>query len=471
MSRAARILLGLVACELLAGAAAIGVKLSTPQPPLADLSLVDRITAEEIRLLASAASTPEDWRRLGETYMATGFFREAEACHRVAAARQPNDGETVHQWAFALERLGALEEANAAYARAAQVDPARAAYSMYYIARNKLRQEDLSAAQDALAKAGDLPIGRYEMARLLVRQGERDEAAQILTELAREFPRAQQPPLVQYQLALANQQPAEARDAADRQDAARARVPSPFDVEFERLRSRHDQFGRKGKWRQAYRLLEEGNAAAAERVLRESLAANYDEYPADLLAEALFQQGRVEEAMRVQQELLQRLGPKVEYLERLGDTLNALGRQEEARAAWQRATQLSFGPPLRDVHGKLAASLAAAGLEEQATQEFALTAQAAGIAEFRAGRLTEAGTALREAVRLDPQLAHAWYYLGETARQQGDPAGAQDAYERCLATQTHHGRAADRLDQLGPQPKRTNQPEAATPPSPSGPSG
>jgi tetratricopeptide (TPR) repeat protein len=443
-----RILLVVIASEMVIGGIAAGLKLRAPSPPLADVSYLDPITGTDLRQLAINARSPEDWRKLGETYMARGFFRESEACHRVAAQREPANADAAQQWALSLERLGRLDEANAAYVQAATLDPAGAPACYFFIARNKLRQEDRAGARQALAAAGDLPAARYVVACLLLGEGRRDEAGAMLKELAREFPQAQQPWLMLHRIALAQQKPAEAAVAADRQDTASEQLPSPFDAEFQRIRKAHDEFGLQGLWGAARKMVEEGHAAAAELILRDALAARFNAYPTDWLAEALFQQGRIDEAVRLQQEIIERHGPSVEYLERLGDTLDAVGRQDDARAAWLRAARLSFGPPLRDVHGKLGESLAAAGQQQLANQQLALAAQAAGIGELRARHVDQAETALRQAVRVDPQLAHAWYYLGETARQRGEAEAARAAYERCLSIQPHHGRAADRLERL-----------------------
>ena len=448
MTLLGRILLGVVAMELLVGGAAIAWKVSAPRSPLADLSGVDAITAGALRQMVESVRTPEDWRKLGEAYMSMGFFRESEACHRVAAERNAGNAETVQQWALALERLGSLDDANGAYARAAKLDPARSASCNYLIGRNELRQEDVPAARQAFQAVREPPAARYELARLLLREGKRDQAVAELNSLTREFPAAHQPLQLLHLIALEEKQPREALAAADRQDAADQRLPSPFDADVQKLLAVAEEFGLRRQWHEASRLLENGQPKAAEQLLRGALASRFDGSPADWLAESLFQQGRVDESVSMLEELIQRQGPRVEYLERLGDTLDAVGRQEEARAAWRRAIALSFGPPLRDVHGKLAASLADVGQQQLSTQQFALTAQAAGIGEFRAGNLPAAETALREAVRLDSQLAHAWYYLGEVAFRQGDLTAARSAYQQALSIQPHHGRAADRLDAI-----------------------
>jgi tetratricopeptide (TPR) repeat protein len=448
MTRVGKILLVLVACELLAGGIAVGMKVRAPQAPLIRESHIDAITFDDVRRLTANVRTSEDWRKLGEIYMATGFFRESEACHRVAAERDSESAETVHQWAQALERLGYLEEANAAYRRVSQLDPSRSAACAYFIGRNELRQEDVAAAREAFLNAGDFPAARFALARLHLGEGRHNEATALLDDLAREFPGAQQPPLLLHRIALAEQRLQAASAAADRQDAAREQLTSPIDAEFQRLQKVHEGTGLRRRWQESRELIDGGQGAAAEQLLRDILAERFDAFPADWLAEILFQRGQLDAAADIQLEIIERLGPAVEFLERLGDTQDALGEKDKARATWLRATQLSFGPPLRDVHGKLAASLAAAGQEQLATRHFALAAQAAGIGDLRAGNAASAEAALREAVRLDPQLAHAWYYLGEAARERGDAEAARAAYERCLAIQPHHGRAADRLERL-----------------------
>ena len=49
----------------------------------------------------------------------------------------------------------------------------------------------------------------------------------------------------------------------------------------------------------------------------------------------------------------------------------------------------------------------------------------------------------------DPQLAHAWFCLGEAYRLNKQPADASEAYQQCLQIDPHHGRA---LRALNPAP-------------------
>ena len=44
-----------------------------------------------------------------------------------------------------------------------------------------------------------------------------------------------------------------------------------------------------------------------------------------------------------------------------------------------------------------------------------------------------------KAVELEPELDHAWFYLGETRRLLGREATAREAYERCLKVNPDHG--------------------------------
>ena len=79
-----RLLVLVIALEALGGGLLVGRRLMRPEPPQADWSLLDPTTADEIRAATAACESAEDWRSLGELYMAAGCFSESEQCHRIA---------------------------------------------------------------------------------------------------------------------------------------------------------------------------------------------------------------------------------------------------------------------------------------------------------------------------------------------------------------------------------------------------
>src|SRR5262249_35642463 len=151
MSRFQWALVAVIAGELVVGAVLFHRQRNLPTPPVGELSYLDPLAAEQVRDLIQNCRSPDDWARLGEAYLAFGYFPEAEACNRVAAEGGPGwhwqraaggaRAEHAYDWAFALERLGRLEEANRGYELALRLGHSRPGDCWYFIGRNWLRQE------------------------------------------------------------------------------------------------------------------------------------------------------------------------------------------------------------------------------------------------------------------------------------------------------------------------------------------
>ena len=105
-------------------------------------------------------------------------------------------------------------------------------------------------------------------------------------------------------------------------------------------------------------------------------------------------------------------------------------------------------------HRKLAAYYERKGDKEAARRHLALAFYTAGLEAFWDDKLSDdrklppARLAFEQAVELDPGLAHAWFYVGETHRLLNDPAAARQAYRRCLEINPDHGRAMANLSLL-----------------------
>jgi hypothetical protein len=104
MKRWRNLLLCVLAIEAIACGVLVSWRLVRRPAPLPELAVMDALTDADLRSKARRAGTTAEWRELAEDYMTAGYFREAEACHRLAAEWNPDNAELIRQWGFALER-------------------------------------------------------------------------------------------------------------------------------------------------------------------------------------------------------------------------------------------------------------------------------------------------------------------------------------------------------------------------------
>jgi tetratricopeptide (TPR) repeat protein len=215
--------------------------------------------------------TADQWGQLGEAYLALGFHPEAEACLRQATATDPNNADLAFKHAFALERIGTLEDANRQYEVAAKGNHPRRADCWYYIGRNYLRVEQPERATEAFKRTEALPAARYELALLAARSGLASEAEQIADQLSRDFPESYTPVSLQYRLALRRQDQPRADALAEEFEHRPRPLPSPFDTEVNWVLDTANSIGRDRLFRDAGREMQAGRVSSAEQLLGESL--------------------------------------------------------------------------------------------------------------------------------------------------------------------------------------------------------
>ncbi len=441
MSRTNRRLLVLIAVEVIVGGVFVGRRLTRLVPPEPDWALLEPATAAEIRAATVGCESAEDWRKLGELYMADGWFRESEMCHRVACKLAPNDANCARQWAFALERLALFDEANAQYRRAAQLNPEQADACAYFIARNHLRADKPQEARAVFAGGKALDANRYELARLHLRAGEFAEAGVLLEGLLAKHPNTLQVHHLGYRLALER---GDLRRAATHADAARYatdKLPTPFDEEALRVIKVTQMLGSGRKWKEARDLIEAGRLDEAEKILREAKEV-YPNLDADeLLAEIALRRGRFAESTALLEAFATRGGQSARVADRIGDVWAAAGQGGKARANWLRAVQLEAGLNLKSAHHKLAKSFAMAGDKTAAEWHLARGHYFVGRDLLQFGYPDKAVDYFVAAGRYDPNMAQAWFYLGEGRRRAGQKEQAATAYHACLKLSPNHGRA------------------------------
>lgn len=442
MSRTNRRLLLLVAAEVILGAVVAGRRLARPAPPEPDSARLDPDTTAEIRTAAAACDDrADDWRKLGELYMAAGCFRESERCHRIACKLAPDDATLARQWAFALERLALLDEANAQYRRAAALRPEDAPACAYFVGRNLLRAEKPDEARAAFDEGRALDANRYELARLHLRAGQLAEAEALFQELVAARPNALQVQLLGYRLAAARGDARRAFARADDTRYATEKLLTPFDEEAARVVKVTQLLGSGRRWKDGRELLVRGQPAEAEVRLREADRLHPQPGFSDLLAEAAALRGRFPEAAALLAEYEARNGPSARIAARLGDVWAVADQPAKARADWLRATRLEAGADLKEVYQKLSRSVAEAGDKPLAEWYLARSHYYVGRDILQAGHPQKAADQFATAVKHDPGLAQAWFYLGEARRRDGQTGPAADAYRSCLRLNPDHGRA------------------------------
>jgi tetratricopeptide (TPR) repeat protein len=447
VTRVQLLLLLVVLAEAAGGGWLLRDRVGPPTPPAADLGFVDPLTADELRALAAGVRTADDWARLGEGYLAVGYFPEAAACLGRAADLAPAP-PAHYKHAFVLERLGRLDEADAAYERAAA--GLRAPDAWWSIGRNRRRRERPEEAAEAFARCGRLPAARLELALLAAEGGRPAEAAAEAERLAAEFPAAFDPVELLVRLAMARGDGRAEAEFGDRFDRCPERLPSPFFTEDGPwVRAAVGRIGPSRLLRAAAADLRAGRVAAAEGQARDAVAADWSPEAVDHLAEVVFNAGRPADAAALLREAVARSGPAYGLLWRLGESEQEAGRPAEARAAWERAAPIAPQVWAKEVYVGMADMYAKAGESGKAIAFRAKAKLAAGMDAVRGRRPAEAVGPLTEAVGLDPGLAHAWFYLGEAARAENRPADARAAYQKCLAIDPDHGRAARALALVG----------------------
>jgi tetratricopeptide (TPR) repeat protein len=441
VTRTQWLLLGVIAAEVALGAFLLVRHLNQPTPPIPDWNAVDPVATGELRSRVTSCQTGPHWQKLGELYLASGYFPEAEACLRQAARLTPGNAGLAFRQAFALERLGQAREAIAAYTQAIERGHSRKADCWYYVGRNHLRLGETDAARAAFQRAGDLPGAEYERALLDAEEGHPAEAQATAKRLAEAYPEAYPPVGLLYRLARRRGDDREASLLAESFTRRPRPLPTPFDHEVDWVFDLANRLGRNRLLQEARREAEAGRLPTAEKLLRTALEAGWTPEVADKLAGVLLAQGQRAEGLDLLVGATARGRASPELLWRLGQAQGEAGQPQRALETWERASRMATGPAASDLLQDLADRTNPSGRGDQGRRLTARARLARAVGLLDAGRPREALAEASGATEADPNLAEAWFNLGEALRQVGQPVEARRAYEHCLQRNPDHGRA------------------------------
>jgi tetratricopeptide (TPR) repeat protein len=442
-----RVLIVVLTLEFALGAVAIGWRLTRPAFPEANLDRLPVSTAADIRRLQQQVRTdrPAAWTKLGQAYLAYGYFPQAEACLKRAATLSPRDFVAVYGQAYSLDRMGKLTEAEARFRDAAELTrDEQAANCWYHIGICRLRRDDPQQAERAFLRAEDrYAPAVHARAKLLIRAGNSSEALELIDVLRIHVPLDIQTEMLAVQAWRELGDAAELSRAAER--AERSQLQLQLTDHWEFLYPIRSQYGLMAELAHGRALAEQGQLSEAARLHATLLAKERPDDTEEMLERAAhlhLRAGQVNEAIEILLRLQKRMSLPPSAMHLLGDLLNSTQRIEDAIAMWESANRLR--PDSRS-YRLLSAAHRQMKDESQAERNLGHAALASGMDAYRANQLPVALEELQNARQILTDDARPLFYLGETYRALGENDKARAAFEECLKLDPDHGRALERL--------------------------
>src|SRR6266699_6017321 len=139
-------------------------------------------------------NNPASWVDLGAAYRPFGLFPQAEYCYRQADKLSPKDRSYLYYWAECFDLMGRTREATKLHRQIIESElrvPLGAETTEYCwlnIGQDRLREENVQEAIEALRKAPDIPRAKFLLSRVLIRSGRAMEAMVLLDDLLRGSP-------------------------------------------------------------------------------------------------------------------------------------------------------------------------------------------------------------------------------------------------------------------------------------------
>jgi tetratricopeptide (TPR) repeat protein len=455
-----RILVALIGIELLVAFVLIGLRLGSTRvlPPLVD-QYNDSQTGRELLALPDPFlfDSAAKWRTLGEAYQAFGYFAKADSCLARAVAADPGATEAALAHGFVLERLGRIEDAIDVFERTAR--SARgplAQMAWHHLGRNHLRLEQADQALAAFEQAGDdHDPSVYQRAKWLIRAGRAGEARELLDSLSENFGNDLH---VLYLVGMAAEQLGQVEEALavrDRLDLADSRLEiDDLDELFKPYRARFGLARGIAAAAKQQRGDLRGAAETMEQLVRDDpLWQNSYLLLLQDVAQIQLKAGRPEVAGQCADQQIRKLGfPTAGMWEVAADVARARGEDDESRRALAHAERML---PSAIQYFKLAELAQKSGDDEGYRRNLSLSKLLDARMLHRARQLDDAQIRVREALKLDPEMADGWCLLGEICRRLNQTGPARSAFRRCLELDPNHGRAEEQSRRLSARSQQT----------------
>ncbi|PYM14657.1 MAG: hypothetical protein DME18_06255, partial [Verrucomicrobia bacterium] len=345
----------------LAGLGLVWRMRARPGPlPAVDWSacMMEDAVAGEIREMEKRLqiNDPRGWAELGATYRAFGLFPQAEYCYRQVDKLSPKDRSYLYYWAECFDLTGQTRQATKRYRQIIRenlevpLGVRTPQYCWLNIGQDRLREENVPAAIDALSKARDLPRAKFLLSRVLIRSGRAKQAISLLDDLLRDAPG-----MVEY-----NQMKSWAESALGDQDAAqefyerslRSRQElSKWDPTYQEVLERRKRIGSQSWHEKSLQLEAQGKLQDAVAWSRKAAQAFGAEDRLQQLAKLELLTGRPQEAIALAEDCVRRVGASAKTLDIIGVASIQLGDRARAQRVWEQAIELE---PTPNLYAKLA---------------------------------------------------------------------------------------------------------------------
>lgn len=383
-----------------------------------------------------------DWLRLAEVYRAFGILPLADMAYRQAHRLKPKDPAYLYHWGITRSRAGDFDGAEKLLKLAIHNSVQSVEDCQFVLGKDRLRQELPAEAEPLLRNLSQRPDAALLLARLLQRTDRPKEASEMASrglDLAANDVRF----LQQKSWAEAAQGNTTVSEAL----RFRSMVARRWTVTQEPLYTRdyeiRQQFGNQRDSVETARLRAAGRVEEAKKHLEAVLAARWREKEAFELAELMLETSNPAQALNALSDYAARVGETGETLEMMARAALQTGDKSKAFAFAKRAHEFKVSrsvPSALSIHRMMAEHHRSQGDEratsrQMAEMNFELGKQA--LSENPSAALQS----FNQAALLDPEFAHAWFYMGQCHELLGLIPQARSAYRKCLNLNTNHGRA------------------------------
>jgi tetratricopeptide (TPR) repeat protein len=427
------------------------------EPQLPELDQGDPIVVRDLHHLQNQAryGSSDDWRKYGEILLGQGYYSYAELAFRRCLDLDAHDLPALFALAFCLDRTGQIKESTAIYERYIQLvgelHPAESniQFAQYGVGRNYLREENYEAALTAFKDVQKFPASEYQVAKLLIRAGKPEAAMPLLEKNLEALPLSLD---FHYLAMLAMHElhrPDQEFESAQMMERSAHLVSMSYNTNY--VKFYRDLTGIEQLAEETNANIEKLSYDQAEKKLLGLLQMMpdpnhmYYKRVAESLITVYMLQKRPQEMQKWIDILHQNDYETPDLLLQQSRVYLLLGNFDKAVELWKRVLLIAPSP---EVHTMLATYYRQQQQLELANLHDSEKLLLDGIKLYRSNKLTESEKTLQQSIKLNPNNAQTWFYLGEIDKYLQKPAEAIAAYEKCLSLQPYYGRAIRQLKRL-----------------------